>query len=70
MDFNAKKNAAVQIKEIIEKAGKNGYRLLDNNPGNFILDVTRIDFDLEHVKKITAEGGGAEKAVEFALGEA
>ena len=37
MDFDAKKNAATQIKAIIEKAGKDGYKLLDNNPGNFIL---------------------------------
>jgi hypothetical protein len=50
---------------------KDGYKLLDNNPANFILDdgdVLRIDFDHEHVKKIGK--GGVEKARKEALEEA
>ena len=73
MEFGAKKNAAIQMKAIIEKAGDEGYKLTDNNAANFILndgEITRIDFDDTHVKKITAEGGGKEKAVKEALAEA
>ena len=71
MDLNAKKNAAVQMKAIIEKAGEDDYKLTDNNPANFILNdgkITRIDFDDAHVKKIAQ--GGKEKAVGEALEEA
>ena len=71
MDFNAKKNAAVQMKAIIEKAGDEGYKLTDNNPANFILNdgkITRIDFDDAHVTKFAQ--GGREKAVKEALEEA
>ena len=71
MDFDAKKNAAVQMKTIIEKAGEAGYKLMDNNAANFILNdgkITRIDFDDVHVKKIAQ--GGKEKAVKEALRDA
>jgi predicted Ser/Thr protein kinase len=71
MEYEAKKNAAVQMKAIIEKAGDEGYKLTDNNPANFILNngkITRIDFDNAHVKKIAQ--GGKEKAVGEALAEA
>jgi predicted Ser/Thr protein kinase len=71
MEFEAKKNAALQMKAIIEQAGKKGYKLTDNNAANFILNdgkITRIDFDNAHVKKI--EQGGEEKAVKGALAEA
>jgi hypothetical protein len=50
---------------------KDGYKLLDNNPANFILDDgdgLRIDFDHEHVKKIGK--GRVEKARKEALEEA
>ena len=72
MDFDAKKNAAVQMKAIIEKAGDEGYKLTDNNPGNFILnedgEITRIDFVNVHVAKFAQ--GGKEKAVQEALRDA
>ena len=72
MEFEAKKNAALQMKAIIEKAGKKGYKLTDNNATNCILNdggvVTRIDFDDVHVQKI--EQGGEEKAVKEPLGDA
>jgi hypothetical protein len=60
------------MKAIIEKAGDDGYKLTDNNPGNFILNedgkITRIDCDNVHVTKFTL--GGKEKAVKEALAEA
>jgi len=72
MEFDAKKNAAIQMKAIIEKAGDDGYKLTDNNPGNFILnedgEITRIDFDNVHVTKFAL--GGKEKAVKEALRDA
>ena len=71
MEYEEKKNAVVQMKAIIEKAGDAGYKLTDNNPANFILNngkITRIDFDDAHVKKIAQ--GGKEKAVGEALRDA
>jgi hypothetical protein len=71
MEYEAKKNAALQIKAIIEKAGEDDYKLMDNNAANFILNngkITRIDFDDVHVRKIAQ--GGKKKAVKEALGDA